>query len=378
MILFPLRGAHPNDIFGFYADPAHYRIIIPILSVRFFSDIALAQAWLVKNNYNISTVYQYIGYLKYKMGSLSKLPRPLDALGIPADAKDDPLVADLYTKTLTTAMLFLLCHELAHVYYQHPTYGTISPAEAQNNEAQADRFSIELMRRIGVIPVGAGFWFTGVVRWQRNRWDCGSQQAWEEYIKDSTHPLTLHRIKSLADLLEEKADSFARSQPNSHTGVTMIRSMANDLTGVAKILEDRGIQQLIKTEGLSTEPHMLAPRYTATYVAQPETLPADYQDIPFNGSYRGQFTSFSTAGGIDITIVFHRDGRKVTGTYTYATSRGKIDGFVQGKTLTFRWFERGDSGKGKFYADDAGKSFTGTWGNMSSCENGGTWNGRRE
>ena len=56
-ILFPLRGAHPNDIFGFYANHAQNTIYIPILSVRFFSDIALAQAWLLENGYNISTGY---------------------------------------------------------------------------------------------------------------------------------------------------------------------------------------------------------------------------------------------------------------------------------------------------------------------------------
>lgn len=375
---FPLRGSD-RSIFEFYAEPARYKVTLPILSIRFFADISLAQAWLVENGYSISTAYQYVGFLKYHAHNMQgPIPRPLDALKIPADARDNPGVDDLYTKSLTTAILFLLCHELGHVYYQHPAYDRITAEAARQNEVEADRFAVDIMCRIGTIPLGGGFWFSTLVRWQYNQWDCGSKEAWQDYLKRATHPLTAFRIKSLAALLEERAAAFARSQANHQLGVALVSSMARDLHGVAVILEDPGIQRLLQAEGQSTQLNMLVPRYTDTYVAQSEDFAVSHGNGILMGRYAGKFDVLSGSSGVDITTILERNDRVVTGVYTYATSKGEIKGLLTDNVLTFTWAEGGASGKGRFVMDDSQKSFSGTWGYMNSSDNGGTWYGKKE
>lgn len=375
---FPLRG-YERSIFEFYAEPSRYKVTLPILSIRFFADICLAQAWLVENGYSISTAYQYIGFLKYHGQSMKgSMPSPLYALKIPANARDNPGVNDLYEKSWTSAILFLLCHELAHVYYQHPAYDRISAEAARQNEVEADRFAVDIMRRIGIIPIGGGLWFSSLVRWQYNQWDCGSKEAWQDYLKRATHPLTAFRMKSLAALLEENAAAFARSQANHESGVALVRSMAGDLAGVAAILEDAGMQRLLQTEGQSTQLNMLVPRHTDAYVAQSEDFAVSHGNMILMGRYAGTFDVLSGSSGVAITTILEKNDRMVTGVYTYATSRGEIKGLLSGNVLTFTWAEGGASGKGRFVLDDSEQSFSGTWGYMNSSDNGGTWNGKRE
>lgn len=161
------------------------------------------------------------------------------------------------------------------------------------------------------------------MRWQYNQWDFGSKEGWQDYLKRATHPLTAFRIKSLAALLREKADSFARSQKSRQAGVSLVRSMADDLEGVAAILEDGGMQRLLQAEGVSTQLNMLAPRYKDSYVAQTEDFAASHGDMALMGKYAGEFDVLQGSSGVAITTILERNGRMVTGGYTYATSRGR-------------------------------------------------------
>lgn len=378
ILSFPLRGSG-KDIFEFYAEPAQYKVTLPILSIRFFADISLAQAWLVENGYSVSTVYQYIGFLKYHARQMQgPIPSPLPALKIPINAWNNPRVSDLYSKSLTTAILFLLCHELAHVYFQHPSYERISAEAARQNEAEADRFAVDIMCRIGLIPIGGGLWFSSLVRWQYNQWDYGSKKEWEDYLKGATHPLTAFRIRSLAALLGEKRIAFSRSQVSEESGVALVSAMARDLEGVAEILEDADIQRLMQIEGLSTQIDMLVPRYTDTYVAQAKPPALNDDRVIQMGQYAGRFDAVSEGSGGDITTILERTDRVVSGSYTYATAKGELKGLLTGNMLTFRWVEGGASGKGRFVMDGSETSFSGTWGYMNSYDDGGTWNGKRQ
>ncbi len=158
-LAFPLENAqHPMN---FYASPPGTKktIILPISSLRFLADIALAYAWLNTSGYSIEPVTDYLAMLKYQWpgGLAGRRYRPRDVLGIPDDAISNPRVARQFQQIFGTAVVFVLGHELGHHYYQHRT--DVTPEVSRRDEEDADRFAMELMRRIGDAPVGAVAFF---------------------------------------------------------------------------------------------------------------------------------------------------------------------------------------------------------------------------
>ena len=67
------------------------------------------------------------------------------------------------------------------------------------------------------------------------------------------------------------------------------------------------------------------------------------------------------------------DGNKVTGTYNYRN--GRIEGTLNGHTLTGRWIQ--DNGKGRilFVFNDDFTAFTGKW-SYNDVEPSGKWDGK--
>lgn len=89
----------------------------------------------------------------------------------------------------------------------------------------------------------------------------------------------------------------------------------------------------------------------------------------------GNFTgTWSTGWGpVNMTQV----GNRVSGNYG-GSAPGKLNGLVKGNKLYFSWIgDNGGKGRGIFVYGANGNSFTGTWGNGTSYNNGGAWNGSR-
>ena len=86
--------------------------------------------------------------------------------------------------------------------------------------------------------------------------------------------------------------------------------------------------------------------------------------VLINGIYNSDFN--------ELTII--QNGNQVTGTYKYRN--GRIEGTLNGRTLTGWWYQ--DNGKGKmifeFNSDLSG--FTGKWGNSDATPT-GKWNGTK-
>ncbi|MFC1863100.1 hypothetical protein ACFL1Z_04050 [Thermodesulfobacteriota bacterium] len=268
-LVFPLIGEHGGDPLEFYSyfDQSGPKVAMPILSIKFFDDLAIAYAWLWVNRYSIETVSDYVATLKYNDHNkfhLSKYPQPLDALNIPRNALENSDVDDLSQKILKSAMIWILNHELGHIYHRHPGYGPdVSAEQAQKNEEQADRFATELMRRIGVAPIGMANFFTVASHWWSNRGDFTSDQAWRYYLENKTHPLTAGRLKMLAQDIQESAKVFVRKEPNYPSALQGVLNASGDISKIAKLLEDTKLQRSIRAKAMCiTELGLsLAPRY---------------------------------------------------------------------------------------------------------------------
>ncbi len=68
-------------------------------------------------------------------------------------------------------------------------------------------------------------------------------------------------------------------------------------------------------------------------------------------------------------------GTKVTGTYTHAD--GRVEGTLEGRTLTGWWYQNNGKGRFVFFFSESFDSFTGKWG-YNDAEPTGQWNGKKK
>ncbi|HYN64102.1 MAG TPA: hypothetical protein VES36_05810, partial [Candidatus Limnocylindrales bacterium] len=141
---FPLEDTqHPMNFYA-VASGGKKTITLPVSSLRFLGDIALAYAWLNASGYSIDPVTDYLAMLKYQWpdGLAGRRYRPREALGIPDDATSNARVDSQFQRIFGTAIVFVLGHELGHLYHQHGT--NVSPERSRQQEEEADRFGMEL------------------------------------------------------------------------------------------------------------------------------------------------------------------------------------------------------------------------------------------
>ena len=382
-LMFPLIAPEQNSPINFYARGNPRSVVIPILSVKFFDDLAIASAWLLFNNRSQETVYNYMGLLKYQAAGSSagrRYPAPLEALRIPADALNDSRVDSLSQKILKSALVFIICHELGHLRYNHQGYD-IPLNEARQNELQADEFAMELMRRIGVPPLGITNYFMAALYLTAHRGDFGSDQEWERYLRErSTHPLSSERLKRLSEKLKRNVGDYARMEPDINNAIAQVNYAAGQLEGIARILDDPKIMGAIAHIGRTTDVASLAPRpegHLGQQLTEDEEATHRARQV-FAGVYKGSFTLGQGPDAVPIGVKLSRNGNRVAGSYAYGLGNGKIAGLVEGNRMYFQWQEGQDYGKGVFRADESGSFFSGTWGYAESSDNGGLWTGKRE
>src|SRR5216117_700949 len=122
-------------------------------------------------------VTDYVSMLKYQEASRfgGRYPDPQTALRIPATATNDPRVDSVYQQILSQSVSFVMLHEVGHVLHQHPGYGRgVARARARENEDQADRFALEVLRRVGQPVSGLLFFFLSAAHAVPHRADFGS------------------------------------------------------------------------------------------------------------------------------------------------------------------------------------------------------------
>ena len=254
-LAFPLRE---SNLISFYASFPPPKIAFPVESLKFLDDLCIAYAWLWANDYRFETIEEYIAMLYHKKQSDfpgGRYPRPLEALGIPTNALDNPEVDRLSLRLFNSARAFILAHELAHLLYRH-TGGKVQ------DEMQADRFAVELLSRTHTIPMGAILYFQALAHLTPNRAQFPSDAAWQKFLKEeSTHPLTSQRIRAIANNLNQLAPNFSGpSDPNPRLTVETVRFMATGLEPVAKYLGDPEIQLCVAEMAANADLSILKPR----------------------------------------------------------------------------------------------------------------------
>ncbi|MDZ7754076.1 MAG: hypothetical protein U5S82_21155 [Gammaproteobacteria bacterium] len=360
-IQFPLR-MEGDGLFGYYSayGTDGPKIVMPVSSLRFLSDLCVATAWLWANGYSQSTLHDYLGMLKYRRPQdlgLIAMPQPLPALGVPDNATDEPAVERVRSQCFSTAVVFVLAHEMGHLILGHRGYEGVTPEQAQANEAAADDFALDLMSRLGDLPFGVLFFFTYAAYIEPHRGDFGGDDAWRTHVAGKTHPLSAGRILALADGIEQRAGRFA-------AGTMQARSLAADLRVVGETLADPDIQQLLRLQGQSVRPYMLASRKGDVWEVSPP--PEPLPDGPFSGFFTGWMGS-GPEDGIEVSLVLFRQGDRVHGRYSYAGIAGTVRGRVENGVLDYEFVEPGSSGIGRLEMIGEG-AISGRWRSRSGRE----------
>jgi hypothetical protein len=369
---FPLEdGSHPMN---FAADPGTATIYFPISSTRFFGDITLAYSWLQANGYSLDPVTDYLSMLKYQWPSSlrGKAYRPLEALGIPDNAREDARAYAIFQKAYASAVVFILGHELGHIHYRHAPYSAVTPAEAQRQETECDEFSLELMRRIGAAPIGITIYFSSLAHLQLVPGD----RDYEAQKSRRTHPLSGARLSKVAAGIRRHADDMARTDPDIPKARATLLRVATEIETIGRLVDDPGVLGLLRQKGQTIGLDDLKPRRPGA------TLPVNSRAatgsaIAFDGVYSGAWLD---AKGTDLTgrMTLTRAGNRVQGKFTFGIGNMEIsDGDVEGDVLNFKWRWGTDYfGRGTLKAN--GDSLSGTWGYTAKSDGGGTWRFSRE
>jgi hypothetical protein len=237
-LAFPLEERGPLN---FYAEGPTNTVVLPISSMRFFGDIAVALAWLGTNKYSIAPVTDYLAMIAHRPElRRTGRHRPREVLGIPENATSDPAVGSAFQRIFGTAIVYIIGHELGHLYYQHSI--NVNNKESQIQEEAADRFALELMRRIGDAPVGMVPFFYTLAHLGRS---------------GQTHPLNSSRLYAIAKNIDDQKASYMRTGSRAATLdsiTTEVRKIADELR------HDAEFQAFLYQRARRVNPDMLGPR----------------------------------------------------------------------------------------------------------------------
>lgn len=370
----PADPRHPM-YFEARSDGSRKTVVLPIGSLRFFGDIVLAYAWLSKNGYSIDPVTDYLAMLRYQWPDklAGKRYLPLEALGIPKDVRANPDVMATFQGAFGTAVVFIIGHELGHLYYDHPDYAAVSAATARRNEEQADAFAMELMRKVGSAPLGMALFFTIFAHLEPPAGDENSRLK-------STHPVTAERIHAIAEAIEKDIQDYAKTSASPAETIAKLHRTVTDLNLIASSLADKGVQALIRQKGLTARVETLGPRRPGERAVAAPGVPAD-SISPFAGVYVGKWID-QDGLALDVTMILKRQGEEVTGSYTAGDSNNKpgtagtvsLEGLVEGDRLHYAWaWDTKNSGKGVLTTTPDKTGLSGTWGRGEAETGGGIW-----
>ncbi len=351
-----------NEPFAFHSEPGGL-VFASATSLKFLDDLSVATAWLNLNGYTEQSLADYALMLRYWHlgGNGAAPPKPLDALCIPGNALADARVDERANRIFDDIVVFILLHELGHVRWGHPGNAAVAPEASRANEEAADAFALDVLSRVNVAPLGLSMLFTVMANLWENRADYASEADYRRAASARTHPLSPARLQSLAAHIAAAGRGFTGDSRAAALAVSL------QISQVALLLADPGVQSLAARIGRTVAPDDLAPRRRGQQLARSCRAPAPTGQ-PFDGVFRGTVRIGKT--DFDVDAVLSQSGGRVAGAYSFGAGFARLDGAADGAHLAYRWTLPPDRGRGA--ATLRGDVIEGSWGSGDADAGGGT------
>ncbi len=216
----PLQS-NKYDLFNYSTNLTSGKIIIPTLSIKFFDDLSVAFSWYEHYQLDKREIINYI--TKIYESNHPPIP-PLLALGIPENAREINVIVNTDAqKTLKSALIFLILHNLGHCHFHHTQYSIISNQRIQLQEKQADEFALEVMARMHILPQGMVHWFTVT-----------ALLANQHTVK---HPISPDRLYDIAKWLKSNSKKFFHAKSETHPATNEVQAVALNISMIASQLK---------------------------------------------------------------------------------------------------------------------------------------------
>ena len=353
---------HSNDPFAFSA--SGNTITTSAQSMMFLWDICLAYTWLSANDCNIGSVNDYVAMLRYQAPTAftgNRYPKPLEALGIPADVESNQEIYNSALGLFNSARAAVLAHELGHIYYQHPgNYEAgVTRIESQANETEADLFALSFFRQVPELPVG---WLLFLQLYSHYDW-----YGWNS--RTATHPMSSERVNQMTWYLQTYANQFARDPSTGRVNsnnLQQVNRIIVQFQEITRLLRDADLQRGIQ----------LAAEQASVFSLQANCSQHQVGSVGFSGYFEGTYTRYlpnNQQEDLAVIVTLSRNGAYVTGAFDFGFGYARITaGEIRENQLYFSWIWGQYSGYGIFQPTSAG-GLVGTWGYVNSYDNGGTW-----
>jgi hypothetical protein len=353
-------GPHDQTFnFSSYSDD---RVLMPVASLLFFKDVALANAWLSVHGFSTLAVLDYVSIAAH--GGLARWPQdrrlPREALGIPADAGKDPRVLARYEQYLLDIVLFVLGHELGHIMHGFEGPNSNDPERRRQSERDADGFALELFRRMKRPPLGAPLFFATTARLLPVANFAGNRADWHSWLTRRTHPLDGERIRAAVQFIDRHRADFEQGFKQPLLAGARLGGMSVELRALADNVDDVSASLTQADCAATYVPEDLLPRKGNF----PEVGPRPgerFAAAPFSGVYEGTVVANKSGRSTAVRLVLRREGNRLTGDTQYLCFRGRVDGEIAGDTAFVRWYVGNIRRSISIRSDASGVGVNATW-----------------
>ncbi len=313
-----LKWDFPADpaqvLFDFYAR-GDGTIVLPVASLLLLKDLATAEAWLTVNGYASQTVLDYLSVIRRdRLGQWPVRERlPLAALGVPANANDNPSVLERRNENLSKSILFIMGHELGHLVHGLDAQAACRRPSGGERPAGCDLAALQRAEAAAARLTELPFEFP-------------SDAQWQEYAKGRTHPLDSARIANVAALITAQRAAFASAFANPVAGGARVDSLVASLRQLAQLLDDRSLGGLQVSWGKTLQPQDLKPRKSMMPTLRPQ--PGDLAAVgAFTGYFRGELRPAGNDRGQPLELLARpAGGSNIGGELMLMGIRGQFDG----------------------------------------------------
>ncbi len=283
---FPLkdRGDDPFRCYVKVERDGRRAIVMPMFTVKFIEDLSTSVAWLHQKGFTIETLPEYISMLKYqkaKSFNNGRYPTPLEALDIPSNAREDKEVDKLARNFLKTTVVYLLSREIGFLYLSRSNPRAtglqteqrlivqrvaLMRRDARSEKRElllySDGFALEVMRRIGAVPVSLSFYLSAQAYWTKNRIDFDNdEEAFSRYwYRPPKYAMFSERVYQIANLMVKGMEDYIRQQGNKAASAFQIERDARKIFNLSYILDKASVQEDVKQRALRRTIKDLRPR----------------------------------------------------------------------------------------------------------------------